>query len=140
MKTNIGKFGLLKYYILGIIMFICFSNQNVYGAGSKETVIGNLENDYQIVTNVLQRNKYPTVVVQIDKPVKWIIDANEENINGCNGQMVLREYDIEYKFKPGENIIEFIPSKTGNYRYSCWMGMIRGTIVVVEDIDNIKIN
>jgi plastocyanin len=47
--------------------------------------------------------------------------------------MVIPEYDIEYQFQPGENIIEFTPDKTGIFSYSCWMGMIRSTITVVEN-------
>ena len=29
-------------------------------------------------------------------------------------------------------MIEFTPDKVGSYQYTCWMGMIRGTINVVE--------
>jgi plastocyanin domain-containing protein len=29
-------------------------------------------------------------------------------------------------------VIEFTPEKTGRFSYSCWMGMIRGSITVVE--------
>ena len=32
-----------------------------------------------------------------------------------------------------DNIIEFIPEKAGQYTYSCWMGMLRNTITVLED-------
>ncbi|MDR3335812.1 MAG: heavy metal transporter, partial [Treponema sp.] len=33
----------------------------------------------------------------------------------------------------GENIIEFTPERAGKFSYSCWMGMIRSSIVVVEE-------
>jgi plastocyanin domain-containing protein len=39
---------------------------------------------------------------------------------------------VEHAFQTGENIIEFTPARTGNVGYSCWMGMIRGNITVVE--------
>jgi hypothetical protein len=45
--------------------------------------------------------------------------------------MIIREYGIEHRFKPGENIVEFTPTKTGKFPYSCWMGMIRSSITVV---------
>jgi hypothetical protein len=45
--------------------------------------------------------------------------------------MFIREYGIEHRFTPGENVIEFTPSRTGRFSYSCWMGMIRSSITVV---------
>jgi plastocyanin domain-containing protein len=65
-------------------------------------------------------------------PVKWIINAPDGSINGCNNRMIIKEYDIEYSFKNGENIIEFTPSQAGKFQYTCWMGMIRGTITVSQ--------
>jgi plastocyanin domain-containing protein len=47
--------------------------------------------------------------------------------------MIIREYGIEYRFRPGENIIEFTPTKTGKFPYSCWMGMIRSSITVAAE-------
>ncbi len=45
----------------------------------------------------------------------------------------IQEYGIEdYALQPGENIIEFTPVKAGKFLYSCWMGMIRASITVVE--------
>ena len=63
-------------------------------------------------------------------PVRWIIDAPAGSINGCNYKMLLQAYDITYTFQEGENILEFTPTEPGTISYSCWMGMIRGTITV----------
>lgn len=41
------------------------------------------------------------------------------------------------KLQPGDNVIEFTPTETGTFAYSCWMGMIRSRITVVEDINNV---
>jgi plastocyanin domain-containing protein len=38
--------------------------------------------------------------------------------------------------KPGDNIIKYTPDESGNIRYSCWMGMIKGQIRVVDDLDS----
>lgn len=64
--------------------------------------------------------------------MKWIIDAPEGGVNGCNNRMLIGGYGIEHTFKVGENVIEFTPEKAGRFQYSCWMGMIRGTISAVE--------
>jgi hypothetical protein len=46
--------------------------------------------------------------------------------------MYIPEYNIEVRFKTGDNVVEFTPTKTGRFPYSCWMGMIRSSITVVE--------
>ena len=53
-------------------------------------------------------------------------------LNGCNYRMLLNAYGITHTFSEGENIIEFIPEKTGTVPYTCWMGMIRGNIFVTD--------
>lgn len=91
-----------------------------------------VENGVQIVNSTLASGSYPSITVEKGMPVKWIINAPEGSINGCNNRIFIPEYNIEYQFKSGENIIEFTPSKAGSFPYSCWMGMIRSSIRVVE--------
>ncbi|MBP5554019.1 MAG: sulfite exporter TauE/SafE family protein [Lachnospiraceae bacterium] len=86
----------------------------------------------QEIRSDLIRGRYPEITVQAGVPVRWTIDAPAENINGCNGVMIIPEYEIRYAFQPGENIIEFTPEEPGTYGYSCWMGMIYGSITVTE--------
>jgi hypothetical protein len=86
----------------------------------------------QIINSTLSPGRYPDITVTAGTPVKWVIDAPNGSINGCNNLMLIREYGIEHSFKTGENIIEFTPAKEGNIKYSCWMGMIRGNIAVTE--------
>jgi sulfite exporter TauE/SafE/copper chaperone CopZ/plastocyanin domain-containing protein len=92
-----------------------------------------LENGVQIVNSTLLPGRYPAITVQQGIPVKWTITAPQGSINSCNNRMIIREYKIEHRFTPGENIIEFTPEKTGKFSYSCWMGMIRSSITVVEE-------
>ncbi|MGN1165455.1 MAG: hypothetical protein ACI4S2_03385 [Lachnospiraceae bacterium] len=68
-------------------------------------------------------------------PVKWSIDAPSGSINGCNNRMIIKDFGIEYFFEEGENIIEFIPKEIENIQYTCWMGMIRGNIEIVDHIE-----
>ena len=106
---------------------------NEAGGGSGESKNVKIEDGVQVVNSTLSPGKYPNITVQAGVPVKWVIDAPKGSINGCNNRMLIRDLDIEYSFKTGENVIEFTPEKTGKIRYSCWMGMIRGTINVTED-------
>jgi hypothetical protein len=90
------------------------------------------KDDVQVIKSTLSPYQYPNITVKVGTPVKWLIDAPSGSINGCNNRMFIREYGIEYTFKSGENVIEFTPSKTGKFQYTCWMGMIRATITVVD--------
>jgi plastocyanin domain-containing protein len=92
-----------------------------------------IENGVQAVNSTLSPGRYPAITVRQGVPVKWTINAPRESINGCNNRMVIREYGIEHRFTPGENVIEFTPGRTGRFSYSCWMGMIRSSITVVEE-------
>lgn len=85
----------------------------------------------QIVNSTLAGGRYPAITVQAGIPVRWIINAPQGSINGCNNRMIIREYGVEYRFRTGENIIEFTPTRPGKFPYSCWMGMIRSSITVV---------
>lgn len=86
----------------------------------------------QVINSTLSARSYPSITVQAGVPVKWVIDAPEGSINGCNYKVIIRDYDIEYTFHSGENVIEFTPEETGTVRYSCWMGMIYGSIFVTD--------
>jgi sulfite exporter TauE/SafE len=87
----------------------------------------------QEITTSLPRRGYPPITVKAGTPVRWNLYAEKGSLNGCNNAIVIREYGIEKRLQIGDNIIEFTPTKTGKFRYSCWMGMIRGTITVVGD-------
>ncbi|GMO26227.1 MAG: sulfite exporter TauE/SafE family protein [Termitinemataceae bacterium] len=91
-----------------------------------------VENGIQVVNSTLSGGRYPAITVAAGTPVKWTIDAPQGSINGCNNRMIIREYGIEHQFKTGANVIEFTPARTGKFTYTCWMGMIRSSITVVE--------
>jgi sulfite exporter TauE/SafE len=97
--------------------------------GANGTVI---ENNVQLINSTLSSGRYPPITVQVGIPVKWTIDAPQGSINGCNNRMIIPEYNIEHRFTTGANVVEFTPVKTGTFRYSCWMGMIRSSITVIE--------
>lgn len=132
--------GAVLVAILGLSMLS--QGWSLAGFESGPSVTGNSggfeavqEDGVQIINSTLVPGRYPAITVQAGVPVKWIINAPQGSINGCNNRMFIKEYNIEHQFKPGENIIEFMPEKTGTFRYSCWMGMIRSTITVVDQKD-----
>ncbi|MDR2770652.1 MAG: sulfite exporter TauE/SafE family protein [Clostridiales Family XIII bacterium] len=104
------------------------------GAAASETANADasvLEDGRQIVRSTLRPGNYPAITVQAGTPVEWMIDAPQGSINGCNNRVIIPEYGVEHQFQAGENLIAFTPTKAGRFSYSCWMGMIRGSITVV---------
>lgn len=127
--------GAVLVLILGVSMFnnglslsgFTFSSTSS-GAGEVSQAV--VEDDVQVVRTTLSPWNYEPITVKAGIPVKWIITAEEGSINGCNNRMYIPEYDLETKFEYGENVIEFTPTESGSFPYSCWMGMKRSTITV----------
>ncbi|MGY6277036.1 urease accessory protein UreH domain-containing protein [Methylomonas sp. MgM2] len=67
-------------------------------------------------------------------PVKWIITGKE--VNQCNKGIVVPEYGLEIDVKPGVQVVTFTPEESGVVAWSCWMGMIPGSFIVVDDEQN----
>lgn len=86
----------------------------------------------QVVYSTLTPGRYPSITVAAGTPVRWVIDAPAGSINGCNYRMRVPAYGLEHSFQEGENVLEFTPAETGAFSYSCWMGMIRGSIFVTD--------
>ena len=91
-----------------------------------------MEGAIQVVESSLSSGSYPDIRVAAGVPVQWTIQADADEINGCNNRMLSRDFDLNLTFQPGENTLTFTPYAPGTYSYSCWMGMIHGTITVTE--------
>ena len=99
-----------------------------------KATISNGKQTIKIAAN--NRGYNPNIVyVQKGIPTEFIIDG--ESINFCNNKIVIPSMNIEKSLSSGENVIEFTPGN-GDISYSCWMGMIRGTIKVVDDLNSIN--
>ena len=86
----------------------------------------------QIVKSTLNPYRYPAITVKKGIPVHWEIEASENALNGCNYKMIFRDFGFAYEMGYGRNVIEFTPEKAGTFQYTCWMGMVRGQVKVVD--------
>ena len=86
----------------------------------------------QIVKSTLNPYRYPAITVKKGIPVHWEIEASENALNGCNYKMIFRDFGFSYEMGYGRNVIEFTPEKAGTFQYTCWMGMVRGQVKVVD--------
>ncbi|MFH2113665.1 MAG: sulfite exporter TauE/SafE family protein [Spirochaetota bacterium] len=103
-------------------------------ASSRDRLFATIENGIQTITTEFKDGYYVPFTVQAGVPLRWTIRIKEDDINGCNNPVEVPGYRIRKTLVPGDNIIEFTPAKEGTIPYSCWMGMIRSRITVVENI------
>lgn len=128
---------------LGVIMLnrgLMLSGVNASAAITDSSINGSvavIQNGVQVVSIELGRNSYDPIIVQKGIPVKFIINAEGQNLNGCNDAIVIPKYNIQKGLSVGENVIEFTPEETGTFPYSCWMGMIGSSITVVDDLSKL---
>jgi len=70
--------------------------------------------------------------VRAGVPVRW--EITDTGTSGCTNAIISRSlFDGQIDLTPGQvSVKEFTPEKPGKYKFSCWMGMISGTIEVVD--------
>ena len=120
--------------VSGLVLPSPFMNRSVSTENrSTKSTVPLVEGGVQIVTTKLTSGQYQPITVMAGIPVRWTIQAAQGTINGCNNRLQIPEYKIEKKLVVGDNMIEFTPTKTGTIPYSCWMGMIRSKITVIEN-------
>ena len=140
---KILKLSAIIVLVLGIIML----NRGLTVLGSpvsydiiKEKVMGVeasgnaiIKGDYQEIHMEVNRYGWEpnSFVLKKGIPVKWLIDVKE--LTGCNNEIIVRDYNLQFKLEKGLNTIEFTPDEEGTVRWSCWMGMIPGSFIVTED-------
>jgi len=100
-----------------------------FGQPKTEIVI---ENGVQLVESTITANSYEPIVVKQGIPVRWNIKVKAEDLNSCNNAIIIPEYGITIELQPGDNIIEFVPKSKGVIPFTCWMGMIKSQITIIE--------
>ena len=99
-----------------------------------EAAVARIEGPVQTVTISLKPDRFVPLVVQKGIPVHWIIQVDAENLNECNKAIHIPKFAIDREFSPGQNLVEFTPLESGEFVYTCWMGMIKSKIIVVDDL------
>jgi sulfite exporter TauE/SafE/plastocyanin domain-containing protein/copper chaperone CopZ len=107
------------------------------GASSENVAKAVMQDGVQVITMSVNNKGYTPNAFYVQKgvPVKWVI--NGEQLNSCNNAIIAKTImNKELKVKKGENIVEFTPQDK-DINFSCWMGMIRGVIKVVDKLDTV---
>jgi sulfite exporter TauE/SafE/plastocyanin domain-containing protein/copper chaperone CopZ len=104
-------------------------------ASSGSVAKAEIKDGVQVVRMTADYNGYNPNVLFVQKgvPVKWIVDGKQ--ITSCNNAIIVPSLGIQKNLVQGENVIEFTPQSSEDINFSCWMGMIRGVIKVVDNLD-----
>lgn len=121
----------LSLGMLALVLFVCGVLWKPQ-APDKMSDTARTDHGIQYVSSMLEAGHYPDITVRAGLPVHWTIYAGENDINACNAEMIIPALNLSLRFQPGENILEFTPKISGMIPYSCWMGMIRGNITILE--------
>lgn len=90
-----------------------------------------LENGEQVITmRVTSAGVYQPAKLTVTEgiPVRW--DILGDSYMGCASTLVMRAFNVKASLKPGTNTVRFTPTKSGEFGFSCAMGMVRGTMTV----------
>ena len=125
--------------IIGFSLFNIMINSD--GSLNTETTLGKTEqastsatpqeiDGVQVVDLSWGKFNYnPNVItVAAGKPVRVVADL--ERLQGCFRSFVIRDLGISTYFSASKNFVEFTPTEKGSYRFSCSMGMGKGTLIV----------
>jgi sulfite exporter TauE/SafE len=107
------------------------SPQNVIQVADTKDPNVKIVNNVQVVTMLQKSSGYVPNTFTIKKgiPVQWIITS--ESSASCASSIVSSQLSLRRQLQVGENIVEFTPTKEGIIRFSCSMGMYRGSFNVI---------
>lgn len=120
-------------FIMGLSMLtngLSLSGVSVQRTVSEQPKEAVMSGDIQTVTTEVDYGSYEPLRVKRGIPVEWTIIVPKGKLNGCNGEIIVPAYDIDIKLHEGENHVTFTPEQTGSVPYSCWMGMIKSSIII----------
>lgn len=99
---------------------------------SQQDAVANIVADgrQQIEMDMTSRGRYEPDVLTVEEgvPVDWMI--NGDDFMGCGDTLILPAFGVNTTLRTGRNLVQFTPTKSGRFTFSCSMGMIRGTMVV----------
>jgi plastocyanin domain-containing protein len=71
------------------------------------------------------------ILVQKNKPVR--LNFLREETAACSEMVLLPDFNKSAQLPTGETIsVEFIPTESGEYEFTCQMGMLRGKLIVED--------
>lgn len=140
------KVSAVLVFSLGIVMIgrglalagISIGMPSMNIAPNRDTAFAVIKGNSQTVQAEVQSDSFPEIVVVKGIPVKWNMHVDKDNLNDCNKEFQVSKLKIDKSLAVGDNIVEFTPNESGNFTYSCWMGMIKSKVIVVDNQSDLK--
>lgn len=120
-------------FVMGLSMLtngLSLSGVSVPQTVSERPAEAVMSGEIQTVTTQVDYGSYEPLSVRSGVPVEWTIVVPEGRLNGCNGEIIVPAFDIDVKLHEGENRVTFTPQQAGVVPYTCWMGMIKSSIII----------
>ena len=122
-------------FLIGLHMIsdgLALSGVSLTSKVSSSAARAAVQDGIQTVRTEIDYGSYPPIVVKKEIPVEWTLYVPEGKLNSCNGEILIPAYDVDVVLREGANLIFFYPTETGTIPYSCWMGMIKSSIEVID--------
>ena len=113
------------------------SNNTESSSTPNSEAIAVINGDEQILKISATASGYSPKTTYIQRGIKTKLIIDGDTITSCNNQVIFPSLNIKKTLSKGENIIEFTPTDE-DINFSCWMGMKRAQIKVVDDINSIQ--
>lgn len=135
-RGNLGRyfFRFAGLIVVGLALWNIVNAHNIFSLGTESDVAVTVDAETPVRTIHMKQTATgyspEKLVVHKGERVRWIIDS--EDSYTCAVSFVAPKIGVRETLKPGENVIEFTATETGEIPFSCSMGMYRGAIEVVE--------
>jgi plastocyanin domain-containing protein len=121
LKTLLTIIGILLIALLN--WYFLFPKRQKAKASVKESGIQEIK--------VTVKGGYDPDVIVVKKGIPVKIDFYRDETESCSEEIVFGDFNIRKSLLPFKTTsIEFIPEKTGEYVFTCGMGMLRGKLIV----------
>ncbi len=89
------------------------------------------DNPTQSVTIKLTQEGYQPDMLKLQRDIPARLTFVRQTDNSCGKELVIPEYGIRRALPLNEPVIvEFTPRKSGEFAFTCGMGMLRGKLIV----------
>lgn len=138
---NMGKIvvGMALLIVIGVI-FVSARNIVSGQAGNNTDTAGNMVTGAVTASGDVQNVKLRYIggkyimepnVLKLNVPVR--MEADLSTVQGCMQAVTIPAFNVEKYVKPGDNIVDFTPTKAGVFNIACSMGMGRNTFTVQDE-------
>jgi len=128
-KTKYPFIIFIPICIVLISLAIIESNTPNYSQADTQQQSAQKENQQEF-TIIVNQNGYSPRQIALKKGIPAILHFQKKTTSGCLTYLIIPDLKIRKELKIGDNLISFIPNKSGVIRFSCGMGMYQGSLYI----------